>query len=97
MIQGERRVCDPVGINAPNSIGDNLLLGKSTTADLQWTASPVDGAHDAAVFYKVWVSAAPAGGFLAKENPTATSASRPLAGGDEYYLINALNGGGSSN
>jgi extracellular elastinolytic metalloproteinase len=95
-IQGERRLCDPVGINAPNSVGDTLLLGKSAAADLQWTAPPVDGTHDAAVFYKVWVSAAPDGGFLAKENPTATSASRPLAGDTEYYLINALNGGGSS-
>jgi extracellular elastinolytic metalloproteinase len=97
LIQGERRVCDPTGINAPNSVGDSLLLGKSATADLQWTAPPVDGTHDAAVFYKVWVSAAPDGGFLAKENPTSPDAVRPLAGDDEYYLISAHNGGGSSN
>ena len=96
LVQGERRVCDPNGIKSPNEVGNTLFVGKTATVDLSWTAPAVDPGHDAAVFYKVWVSGAPAGGFVARETPMIPSAGRPLTGPTEFYLVSASNGGGSS-
>jgi len=97
VITGDLQVCDPVGIFAPNEIGDTLLVGKSgADADLQWTVPATDGSHDTAVYYKVYVSTKPDGGFWITEAPTTNGGTWPLGGGSRYFVVSSANGGGTS-
>lgn len=87
----------PTATHPPAGIGSSLRLDKSGgTAALIWTASPADPTHDAAAFYTVHASAAPASGFGAADTTTGLSYSEPLAGGDRFFLVSATNAVGTS-
>lgn len=67
-VEGDRPSCAGSGVSfPPNGIGSSLLLGKSADVKLTWTASPVDGSHDAAAYYEVFVSSAPDAGFSVED------------------------------
>jgi hypothetical protein len=98
VIKGDRAQCDVLGVaQPPNGIGSTLLLAKSgSDAALSWTASPVDGTHDAAAYYRLNVSATPDAGFAVNDTRTETSDARPLVGPTEFYVIVAVNAAGTS-
>ena len=95
-IEADRQVCISSGVNPPNAVGSTLRLAKSpSSVVLHWAEPPSDATHDPAVFYKVFVSNSPDGGFVLKETPVDTQAERPLSG-TEFYMVAATNGGGTS-
>ena len=97
-VVGDRQVCDALGVTmAPNGVGATLMVTKSeASADLVWTASPVDGDHNAAAYYELFVSAMPIGAFHLADTSASTQASRALAGENECYLVTAVNAAGTS-
>ena len=97
LIEADRQVCDPISVSPPNNVGDTLLADK-TGADvaLQWGVPVIDPTHDAAIFYKLYVSGFPEGGFDVKSGPFSPTVTRPLEDTSEYYLLSAVNGGGTS-
>jgi hypothetical protein len=97
LIEGQRQVCQPSGVQAPNPVGWTVTAGTDgSDVRLIWSPPPTDATHDAAVFYEVLVSGAPAGGFAVGETAMSPTATRPLASPSEYYLVTAVNGGGKS-
>jgi extracellular elastinolytic metalloproteinase len=96
-IEGVRQVCDPVAINPPNEVGATLYLSKAgSDASLVWSEPSVDGTHDATIYYAVYASSSPQQGFRMAEAPMSAGCTRPLSGGDRYYVVSAANGGGTS-
>jgi hypothetical protein len=98
VVEGDREQCDAVGVvNPPNGISDTLRLGKGgTEVALSWTAPPVDGTHDGAAYYRIYVSAAPNAGFAVEDTGTETFGARPLGGPSEFHLVVAVNAAGTS-
>jgi len=100
VIEADVQTCNPSGVAAaPNMIGDTLRAARgSTQVSLTWTASPIDGSHDGAAYYRLYVSAAPDAGFGVEDTTVGTVADRALAGSpaDEYYLVTAVNEAGDS-
>jgi len=64
--------------------------------ELSWIEPEADAMHDAPVFYPVYVSSAPDGGFSIKATPSQTLVVRPLDSSTEFYIVGAVNGGGTS-
>ncbi len=97
-VEGDRQVCDDLGIvNPPNGIDDTLRVNKQDgNADIVWQASPVDGSHDGAAYYELYVSGTPDVGFAVTDSSAATSAARSLGPITEYYLLSAVNAAGGS-
>jgi len=98
-IEGDRQVCDPLGVaNSPNGVGDSVRLAKvSGDAEISWQASTIDPTHDGAAYYKVFVSGAPDGGFAVDDTATEVRSTRSLAGMPrEYYMVTAVNSAGTS-
>jgi hypothetical protein len=99
LVEGHRQVCDPLGIvNPPNGIGDTLLVGKAGggAAQISWTASAVDGSHDGAAYYELYVSSAPDSGFAVTDTAAETQLTHVPAGGVEYFKVSAVNAAGTS-
>ena len=85
----------------PNKVGNTLFVTRQASdVALSWTAPVIDATHDAARFYTVFISPAPAGGFAASGEPTAASwrdvDAVPAAVGNRFYLISAKNAAGTS-
>ena len=96
-VEADMQVCDSLGVtDPPNSIGGSLRVASSGTADITWTASPVDGSHSAAAYYELFVSGSSASGFSVDDTVTGLVSSRPLTGPSEYYLLTAVNAAGTS-
>ena len=96
-IEGDWQECIPHGVvNPPNGIGYTLMVGKSSSVDIFWDASPIDGTHDGAAYYELFVSSTPYGGFTVKDTTTQLNTSRPLDENTEYYKITAVNAAGTS-
>ncbi len=96
-VEGDRQECAAHGVaNPPNGIGHSLVVDKSSTVDIFWNASPVDGAHDGAAYYELFVSNIPNGAFAVADTSTLTNISRSLDGTTEYYKITAVNASGTS-
>jgi hypothetical protein len=98
LIEGELQVCDPLGVvNPPNGVGDTVRVNKTAgLAEIAWAASPVDGTHDGAAFYELYVSGSPDSGYGLADTAAATMTTRPLDPVSEYYLLAAVNVAGSS-
>ena len=97
LVEGERMVCDPLGIlNPPNGVGNSLALGKSAALDLSWAASPVDGSHDAPSHYRLFSSTAPDRGFAVEDTATITAAISDLDPVTEFFKVSAVNAAGTS-
>jgi hypothetical protein len=97
-IQGHYQVCDPLGVNnPPNGIGNTLGMAKRAgELEASWTASPIDGTHDGAAYYQLWVSGAPDAGFAVVDTSTETTLLRPLGPGTEFCRVVAVNPAGTS-
>ncbi len=94
---GTRLACAATGIeNPPLGIGDTLRITGKTTLTLTWQASPTDPTHDAAAWYELHRSSAPAGGFTAQDTTTETSLAQNPEGLIEYFRITAHNASGES-
>ncbi|MCP3979118.1 MAG: hypothetical protein GY716_07270 [bacterium] len=97
LIEGDLQVCTSNAVDPPNPVGPTVEVDKDgSDARLDWAVPAVDAGHDAAVFYRVYVSSGPSGGFATEETPTLPTATRSLGGATEYYLLSAANGGGTS-
>ncbi len=96
-VTGTRLACAATGIeNPPLGIGDTLRITGKTTLTLTWQASPTDPTHDAAAWYELHRSSAPAGGFTAQDTTTETSLAQNPEGLIEYFRITAHNASGES-
>ncbi|MFN7966932.1 MAG: M14 family zinc carboxypeptidase [Acidobacteriota bacterium] len=85
----------------PNQVGNSLLVSRlGTDVALRWTAPSVDGTHDAARFYPVFISLSPSSGFATNGEPTATqwrdADAAAAALGNRFYLVSAKNAAGTS-
>jgi hypothetical protein len=94
------RICGERLARAPNGVGATLAVAKNGS-DLQfdWSAAAVDAAHDAPTGYRVYRGAAPAAGFVISAQPSSTSAlesNGAVSPGTGFYLIVAVNSGGTS-
>lgn len=98
VVEGDRQVCDPLGIDQPpNGVGDTLRIASvDAQAEISWQASPADPDHDDAAYYEVYVSASADGGFEIVETATLTGANRPLDPVTEFFRVTAVNAAGSS-
>jgi extracellular elastinolytic metalloproteinase len=96
-VEGDRQECLSHGItNPPNGVGSTLMVDKSGSVDIFWNASPIDGTHDGAAYYELFVSGSPSGGFALNDTTTQTDISRSLDESIEYYKITAVNAAGTS-
>lgn len=102
-IERERLECDAVSFpsrQAPNGVGDTLLLDRSSThLRLDWQAPPSDAGHDPATSYRVYRSEAPDAGFEWVSEPTSTFEvlmDDMLVHDTGYFSVTAVNSGGTS-
>ena len=84
-------------LKAPNGIGTTLRMSLTEdSAELTWTPSPVDGAHDAADYYIVYVSDSPDSGFSILDTAQLPQLATENGPETKFYKVVAVNSGGSS-
>jgi hypothetical protein len=98
LVEGERQVCDPLSaVNPPNGVGDTLRVDKvGGDVEISWNPAPADATHDAAAYYELYVSAAPASGFTVVDTATVTAVMRASGTTSEFYKTSSINPAGSS-
>lgn len=96
-IEADRQVCTASSVTkSPNGVGDSVRVTRPDILLLSWSAPPVDAGHDAAAFYRVFVSGQPQGGFAVADTTTALYNAPAATPTTEFYLISAVNASGPS-
>jgi hypothetical protein len=98
LIEGDRQVCDNLGITyPPYGVGDTLRVAKQAgEAEITWLAAPADETHDAPAFYEVYASPTADAGFAVVDTTTLTKVAQSLVPATEFYKVSAVNAAGTS-
>jgi hypothetical protein len=84
-------------VTPPNGVGSTLRIGKDgDSAELIWTDSPVDGAHDMASYYVAYVSGSPVNGFSILDTTQLTQLTAEGGSLSQFFKITAVNAAGTS-
>jgi len=102
-VTGNRVECEdylPPLLQAPNPVGDSLLLSKHAAGHLvlSWDAPVVDAGHDAPTLYRIETAATPVATFVETGSATSTlwiQVDGLIAPGVEHFLVRGENSGGS--